>query len=149
MHLIWPFEVKLCVVTVWLLWSFWYILSNGVGDVTSRWRHFWFTSQHQSVGFEVHNTQLWHSILFFIISHINIQWQEIKIFPYLKWYTVSEIDPYIYIYTHTHTHTHTHLHACTHTHTHVHTHTHTHTPAPSFLLVDLYNNKAFAFYNHC
>ena len=47
MHLIWPFEVK-CVVTVWFLWSFWYILSNGVGDVTSRWCHFWFTLQHQS-----------------------------------------------------------------------------------------------------
>ena len=47
MHWIWSSEVK-CIVTVWFLWSFWYILSNGVGDVTSRWRHFWFTSQHQS-----------------------------------------------------------------------------------------------------
>ena len=47
MHLIWSSEVK-CVVTVWFLWSFWYIFCNGVGDVTSQWRHFWFTSQHQS-----------------------------------------------------------------------------------------------------
>ena len=47
MHLIWSSEVK-CIVTVWFLWSFWYILSNGVGNVTNRWRHFWFTSQHQS-----------------------------------------------------------------------------------------------------
>ena len=93
MHLIWPFEVK-CVVTVWFLWSFWYILSNGVGDVTSRWRHFWFTSQHQSdLKYTTHNsgshdyfyyhshqhTRTWNKNIYIVIK----DYLEIRVWSYL------------------------------------------------------------------
>ena len=107
MHLIWSSEVK-CIVTVWFLWSFWYILSNGVGDVTSRWRHFWFTSQHQSnLKYLTHNsgshyycyyrshqhTRTWNENIYIAIK----DYPEIRVWSYLPQAAHSFWERPIYI----------------------------------------------------
>ena len=93
MHLIWSSEVK-CVVTVWFLWSFWYILSNGVGDVTSRWRHFWFTSQHQSdLKYITHNSGSHYC--FYYHSHQHTRTRNKNIYIAIKDYPQIGVWSYL------------------------------------------------------
>ena len=93
MHLIWSSEVK-CVVTVWFLWSFWYILSNGVGDVTSRWCHFWFTSQHQSdLKYITHNSGSHYC--FYYRSHQHTRTRNKNIYIALKDYPQIRVWSYL------------------------------------------------------
>ena len=93
MHLIWSSEVK-CVVTVWFLWSFWYILSNGVGDVTSRWRHFWFTSQHQSdLKYITHNSGSHYC--FYYRSHQHTRTRNKNIYIAVKDYPQIRVWSYL------------------------------------------------------
>ena len=93
MHLIWSSEVK-CVVTVWFLWSFWYILSNGVGDVTNRWRHFWFTSQHQSdLKYITHNSGSHYC--FYYRSHQHTRTRNKNIYIAIKDYPQIRVWSYL------------------------------------------------------
>ena len=93
MHLIWSSEVK-CVVTVWFLWSFWYILSNGVGDVTNRWRHFWFTSQHQSdLKYITHNSGSHYC--FYYRSHQHTRTRNKNIYIAIKNYPQIRVWSYL------------------------------------------------------
>ena len=93
MHLIWSSEVK-CVVTVWFLWSFWYILSNGVGDVTNRWRHFWFTSQHQSdLKYITHNSGSHYC--FYYRSHQHTRTRNKNIYIAIKDYPEIRVWSYL------------------------------------------------------
>ena len=93
MHLIWSCEVK-CVVTVWFLWSFWYILSNGVGDVTNRWRHFWFTSQHQSdLKYITHNSGSHYC--FYYRSHQHTRTRNKNIYTAIKDYPQIRVWSYL------------------------------------------------------
>ena len=93
MHLIWSSEVK-CVVTVWFLWSFWYILSNGVGDVTSRWRHLWFTSQHQSdLKYITHNSGSHYC--FYYRSHQHTRTRNKNIYVAIKDYPQIRVWSYL------------------------------------------------------
>ena len=93
MYLIWSSEVK-CVVTVWFLWSFWYILSNGVGDVTNRWRHFWFTSQHQSdLKYITHNSGSHYC--FYYRSHQHTRTRNKNIYIAIKDYPQIRVWSYL------------------------------------------------------
>ena len=93
MHLIWSSEVK-CIVTVWFLWSFWYILSNGVGDVTNRWRHFWFTSQHQSdLKYITHNSGSHYC--FYYRSHQHTRTRNKNIYIAIKDYPQIRVWSYL------------------------------------------------------
>ena len=119
MHLIWSSKVK-CVVTVWFLWSFWYILSNGVGDVTSRWRHFWFTSQHQSdLKYITHNSGSHYC--FYYRSHQHTRTRNKNIYIAIKDYPQIRVWSYLPQVVHSFWERPTYM--CTHTHTHTHTHT--------------------------
>ena len=93
----------------WLFLRQRYILSNGVGNLTSQWRHFWFTSQHQSdLNYITHNsgshyyfyyrshqhTRTWNKNIYIAIK----DYPEIRVWSYLPQVdTVSENDPYIMI----------------------------------------------------
>ena len=115
MHLIWSSEVK-CVVTVWFLWSFWYILSNGVGDVTNRWRHFWFTSQHQSdLKYITHNSGSHYCFYYRSHQHTRTRnkniyiaiknYPQIRVWSYLPQVVHSFWERPIYIHLKPHIHT--------------------------------------------
>ena len=117
MYLIWSSEVK-CVVTVWFLWSFWYILSNGVGDVTNRWRHFWFTSQHQSdLKYITHNSGSHY--FFYYRSHQHTRTRNKNIYIAIKDYPQIRVWSYLPQVVHSFWERHIYM-LCSHSH-HLHT----------------------------
>ena len=109
----------------WLFLRQRYILSNGVGNLTSQWCHFWFTSQHQSdLNYITHNsgshyyfyyrshqhTRTWNKNIYIAIK----DYPEIRVWSYLP--QVDTVSPlhlciYVYMYVSMWVHVSMHIHA--------------------------------------